>query len=246
MNRSLVLAATVLATVVVAAVLLAQQQSRGGGGGGVGGVGGVGIVMFSTPNIVPDYAWLAAHINKAYADRHGYAFEHHIRSDAFKVPQWEKVRVIRDALNRYDSVFWIDSDAVFNQHETSLDRWLDSPVDFLGCSDYPNGPYSINTGTLLVKSTPWSRQFFDLWWSMRRVPKYQKWANEQEALHDLILRNAYKCDGKMEILPCDEFNSSYNDIVHGKRRDTFVLHFMSMNSAIRRSELQAVRRRVGV
>lgn len=205
----------------------------------------VAVVMFSTPNIIPQYADLADRANRAYAARHGYTFKHHVRASSHQVPQWEKVRVIRDALKTHDAVFWIDSDAVFNQHDVPLDQWLESTADIVGCSDHPNGPYSINTGTLLVKSTPWSRKFFDLWWSMRSIPKYSKWANEQEALHDLILRNAYKCSTKIQIEPAHAFNSAHTSLATGDR-STFVLHFMAMSADSRRAELAAVCTRVGV
>jgi hypothetical protein len=205
------------------------------------------VVMFSTPNIIPQYAGLADRANRAYAARHGYDFQHHVRQSSHKVPQWEKVRVIRDALRTHDAVFWIDSDAAFNMHDVSLDRWLDSPADMVGCSDHPNGPYSINTGTLLVKSTPWSRQFFDLWWSMRSIPKYSRWANEQEALHDLILKDAYKCvsTDKIQIEVASAFNSAHESLARGDR-STFVLHFMAMSSDSRRAELGAVCARLGL
>ena len=207
---------------------------------------GVLVVMFSTPNIVPQYAGLAERANKAYAARHGYDFKHHVRPASHQIPQWEKVSVIREALQSHNTVFWIDSDAAFNQHDVPLDKWMASPADIVGCTDYPNGPYSINTGTLLVKSTPWSRKFFDLWWSMRTVPKYSQWANEQEALHDLILQDVHGCasSNKVQIEPARAFNSAFEDLAHGDR-STFVLHFMAMDSKYRRQELQALCTRVG-
>jgi hypothetical protein len=205
------------------------------------------VVMFSTPNIVPEYAGLADRANRAYAARHGYDFQHHVRASSHKVPQWEKVDVIRKALATHDVVFWIDSDAAFNRHDIPLDQWIQSPADMVGCSDHPNGPYSINTGTLLVKSTPWTKKFFALWWSMRFIPKYSQWANEQEALHDLILRNAYKCssNGKIQIEPAHAFNSAHESLAKGDR-STFVLHFMAMQAESRRAELEAVCARAGV
>lgn len=203
------------------------------------------VIMFSTPNIVDQYAGLAARVNLAYARRHGYAFEHIVKPSTTLMPQWEKVRVLRDALDSYEAVFWIDSDAAFNQHETSLERWLQSDADIVGCTDVPNGPYSINTGTLLVKRTPWTRMFLEVWWSMRQVPKYQQWAFEQEAMHDLILTDAMRCvtKGKIVMEPHDSFNSSFDEIVRDNRRDTFVLHFMACPAAYRQKELTDLCRR---
>ena len=203
------------------------------------------ILMFSTPNIVDEYAGHAATINEAYARRHGYAFVHVVRPAQHAIPQWEKVRLIKDHLPDYDAVFWIDSDAAFNRHDVSLDRWLDGPADFVGCTDVPNGPYKINCGTMLVKNTTWANEFLKTWWGMNGLPKYNKWANEQEALHDLLLSNVNGCADRVKIEAVDAFNSSYPDLARG-RRDTFVLHFMAMSATVRRTELAAVRERLGV
>lgn len=203
------------------------------------------ILMFSTPNIIDEYAGHASAINEAYAKRHGYAFVHVVQPARHAIPQWEKVRLIRDHLPKYDAVFWIDSDAAFNLHDISLARWLDSSADFVGCTDVPNGPYKINCGTMLVKNTAWANQFLRTWWDMNGLPKYNRWANEQEALHDLLKGNVHECTARVKIEAVDAFNSSYPDLARG-RRDTFVLHFMAMSAEVRRTELAALRDRLGL
>jgi hypothetical protein len=203
------------------------------------------ILMFSTPNIVDEYAGHAAAINEQYARRHGYSFLHLVQPSSHPIPQWEKVRLVRDHLPSYDAVFWIDSDAAFNQHDVSLDRWLSDPADIVGCTDVPNGPYKINCGTMLMKNTEWVRGFMTTWWSMCILPKYNKWANEQEALHDLLVGNVHGCANRVKIEAVDAFNSSYPELANG-RRDTFVLHFMAMPADVRRRELMAMRKRMGI
>ena len=205
------------------------------------------VLMFSTPNIVDEYAGIAARVNEAYAQRHGYDFKHVVGRSRHAIPQWEKVRLVRAHMASYDVVFWIDSDAVFNQHERSLDEWINDPADFVGCTDVPNGPYKINCGTLLVKTTPWTKKFVDAWWAKNGLPKYNTWANEQEALHDMITSDEQGCASarKVKIEAVDAFNSDRNQLVAGAR-DTFVLHFMAMTSDERRRELGAVAKKLGV
>lgn len=205
------------------------------------------VLMFSTPNIVNEYAGIAARVNEAYATRHGYDFKHVVGRSRHAIPQWEKVRLVQDRLPAYDAVFWIDSDAVFNQHDTSLDRWLDDPADLVGCTDVPNGHYKINCGTLLIKNTPWCRRFVDAWWAKNGLPKYNQWANEQEALHDMITNDELRCVSakKIKVEPVDAFNSNHAELAAGNH-DTFVLHFMAMTSGVRRRELDAVATRLGV
>ena len=198
------------------------------------------VVMFSTPNIVPLYAGVAARINQAYAARHGYTFRHHVYECPEAVPAWYKIFIVRRELERHAAVFWIDSDAAFNKHAHSLQKWLDAPEDMVACSDHPNGPYAINTGTMLVKSTPWSKAFFDEWWTKRLIPPYSNtFAYEQTAFHDMLQADFMGCTRRVRIEEASAFNSVYGELKAGKR-DTFVLHFMAYNSDDRRVLLQQV------
>ena len=190
------------------------------------------IVMYSTPNIV-EYSALAARINQRYASEHGYDFVHHVASENVELPMWDKVGAIREVLTRYDAVFFIDSDAIFNDHGKALDFLLKDKADFAACSDHPNGPYLANAGTLFIRNTPWSRELIDSWWAMRRDPTYHSWAFEQSALDTLLRADT---SGRLRIYPATEFNSIAHEITEG-RRDTFVLHFMGTSSEYRRSEL---------
>lgn len=198
--------------------------------------------MFSTPNIL-NYAGWAARANLEYAKRHGYAFKHIVGASRERVPVWDKVQLLREAIEEYPAVFWIDSDAAVSQQHISLDRWLQSDHDFWGCSDHPNGPSAINTGVMLAKSTPWAKRFLDDWWSMRSYSKYQQFAFEQQALNDLIAANHLGCSSRIGIEPAEAFNSVWSDILHGKQ-DTFVLHYMTMTSDTRATKLECLCKRV--
>jgi len=202
------------------------------------------ILMFSTPNLLPQYAQLASDINEAYARRHGYAFKHFVAESPDVKPTWQKVAKLRELLDQYRVVMWMDSDAAFNDHATSLDRWIQNPSDLIGCSDHPNGPYAINCGVVIVKSTPWAKAFLETWWDMRTLPRYaEEWAFEQSAMHDLIRENAMGCTDRIHIEPATAFNSIWAEIQDG-RRDTFVLHFMAMSADERKHELLALRDRL--
>lgn len=211
------------------------------------GRGSVCVLMYSTPNVIPEYAGIAATINEAYAKRHGYAFRHVIRENTTGlVPAWNRVWLIREALDDFDAVFYIDGDAAFNVHHKPLDEFLRMPADFVGCSDNTQGTDVINGGALLIKSSPWSKRFVDAWWTLRHVPKFKSFFSyEQAALSHMLRNNTCGCDTKVQVLRADAFNSSYADIMRG-RRDTFVLHFMAMDAATRREELTKIATRLGL
>ncbi len=201
------------------------------------------ILMFSTPNIL-EYAKYSARVNAAYARRHGYDFRHVVGPSPHPTPAWYKVRLLREALDTHDVAFFIDSDAVFNRMHESLDGFLAHDADLMGCTDSPNGPYHINCGTLLARSTPWAKGFLDAWWGLRDEPKYNKWAFEQQALHDLIDADAHGCQAhaKVKVFPVDAFNSNISDLLgHANgARQAFVMHFMSTGADVRKRELKAV------
>ena len=146
------------------------------------------VIMYSTPNIM-EYAGLAEKINRAYCDRHGYAFKHVIgdQGDTSMRPVWKKAFLVRDEIRNFDAVFWIDSDAFFNDHSKPLP--LDGDEDFLVSSDFPNGPSLVNTGAFLMKSTAFGRDFMDKWCRMMTKvgsPYNNKFPFEQGACEDLI------------------------------------------------------------
>lgn len=203
----------------------------------------VHIVMFSTPNIVEQFAGLAADINEMYARRHGYSFSHQIEDmepwDRASMV-WKMVDVIEEGLKRddVDAVFYIDSDAVFYRQQQSLDWLFDIPGEIIGCSDVPNGPNYINTGTLFVRNTPTAKNLIKKWKAMRWHPKYQEFPYEQLALEDLA-----KTEKQITALPAKEFNSVIAEVYAGQR-DTFVLHLMATSAEDRRTEFQAIRQKL--
>lgn len=190
------------------------------------------VLMFSTSQIL-GYAKLSSFINHLYAKRHGYDFEHVIDDNRVGRPVWQKVFLTKERLPAYDAVFWIDSDAIFNTQDTPLDEWLDSPYDFIISSDFPNGPSIANTGTFLVKNTPFGRDLMDRWAAMVDEGTYNlKFPFEQGALEDL-LRRLGKDSAHTKILPAEELNSIFADVSRGHFK-TFVMHLMALPADYRK------------
>ena len=195
------------------------------------------VVMFSTSHIM-GYARLAAKINEMYARRHGYHFEHVVDDTLPGRPVWQKVFLVRDRLPQYSAVFWIDSDAIFNDHEMTLDKWLNAPAEFLVCSDFPNGPSLVNTGTFLAKNTTFTKDLMSRWAAMVDQGTYNtKFPFEQGALEDVI-RKLGTDAGKVQVLPAEEFNSVFGDVSRGQFK-TFVMHLMALPHYYRRKVFTA-------
>lgn len=202
------------------------------------------IVMFSTPNIVEQYAGLAAEINQMYATRHGYDFEH-VVDDVDPIGDrtemvWRMVDVLDRALRdvTVDGVFYIDSDAVFQNHDKPLDWLFDIPEGHIvGSSDVPNGRNYINTGAVFVRNTPRGKALMTAWKAMKKLPAYRVFPYEQQALEDLAKAEAYK---GIVSFPAETLNSIKSNVDAG-RRDTFILHMMAARPDQRAAEFRALR-----
>ena len=193
------------------------------------------IVMFSTSNIVAGYAGLAATVNERYARRHGYDFLHVVKPpmETRWETMWAKVATLREVLaeGRHDALFFLDSDAIFNRQEVSLDFLLRGPWDLAGCSDAP-GADAINAGTLFLRCTPWTAAFVDAWWGLRH--EYTEFTYEQKALTHLVGRAD---PGRVRIFPGRAFNSVIHDWTDESRRlGNFVLHMMATSDADREAQ----------
>ena len=125
---------------------------------------------------------------EAFAERHGYDLVLHTELVApERPPAWNKIRLVRDLLDRYEEVLWIDSDAIFVDISKDIadvmrpgkdlylveHRWWANP-DWRGA----------NTGVFLVRATDWSRDFLDQVWQRDQYIEHPWWENA--AVLDLL------------------------------------------------------------
>ncbi len=196
------------------------------------------ILMYSTADIVERYAGAAAKINRKYALRHGYKFRHVIdttNETKRKNIMWRRVQLIKDSLRDADVILYIDSDAVINYQNRSLDWLIQGDGDIIACSDKGNGPSVANAGVLLIKSTPMSIKLLDEWWSLRNNIEYEVFPYEQRAFGTVAIKHP----NSIKIHASDEFNSIWWALKQGKR-DTFVLHFMAYDDCDRAKEIDKI------
>ena len=127
---------------------------------------------------------LASNTFRDYATRHGYEFVVGDNQAGGRPAAWGKVLLIRDLLDRYDEVLWIDSDAII----------LDGIVDIAG--DVPEGAFQamarprnpdgqrmLNTGVWYLRGER-AKEFLDLVWQQDQWIDHVWW--EQRAVLDLL------------------------------------------------------------
>lgn len=103
---------------------------------------------------------------KEYCDKWGYEYIHATKNKNGTSPYWFKVFLVQELIlsNKYDYVFWLDSDTIINNFNIDLGKdilYLYNSDIFLA-SD--NTSYDVsNSGLFIVRNSEMGRQFLDDW-----------------------------------------------------------------------------------
>ena len=176
----------------------------------------VSFVSYATENI-RDYAAYSLSINAAYCHAHNYEFR--ILDDQSPGSQqydhrdqrWNKVRILLDALEGWASdrefVVWLDADLVVLDHDFRIDTLLAQATaeqDILVCEDpEPAEIFSIvNTGSVIVRNTQWSRDFLRRWWG-----NLSDRAGWDQHVFTTMYQESAAVREKVHLLPADAFNT---------------------------------------
>lgn len=189
------------------------------------------ICMSYTDNI-KSYSSITEEINKKYALKNGYDFKVFSHKMSDRAPQWCKISVINEllSLNKYEYLFWIDSDAFFNKHDIKLENIINNDKDkeIIICDDNKNSgrKNTINTGTMFVKCSEWSKEFFKSIWNYKGKYLYDPF-HEQKIMEDFIFEKIMDSHLKIGVKPANLFNSEYALLEDSAIKNNFIIHVMS-------------------
>lgn len=207
----------------------------------------IGIVTVHTENI-GQYANITGERNRLYAQRHDYGF--HIETnviDKSRMPHWSKIHAVLLHLCEYDFVFWVDADAMFYDQHVRIEDvvpvgdvekhiWLQHHSQ-----DFPSSIRKelFDTGTVLFRSSPWTRQFLLEWYF---YPPCQ----DPEILNyteQYCFSEAYKADfmdlqTKTAALRSKELNN--HQVPGPSEKGLFILHLSGQADAQRADYLREV------
>ena len=195
------------------------------------------VCMSYTENI-KEYSQIAEKINSIYVKRHGYDLRIFSEKMTDRAIQWCKIKVINILLNenKYDYIFWIDSDAYFNNHRIKLEDIIKTTdKNIIICEDNVNSgrKYTVNSGTIFVKCNDWSKKFLDLLWNYKGKYLYD-YFHEQTMIENFIKENIMNCQNHIEIKASRTFNSEINIQLNEKSLDNnFIIHLMSKDKKFR-------------
>jgi hypothetical protein len=144
----------------------------------------IGIITYAVnadPNI--NYVELLSCLlnkNKEYCKRHNYDFLFCGEEcfDQSRPPSVSKLIAIKNNLNNYDFLLWIDADAAIVNPELRLEELfephLDCGNDLIITRDAAN---NINAGVFLLRNCAWSYALIDKLWNMAEFLNHPWWEN---------------------------------------------------------------------
>lgn len=117
-----------------------------------------------------------------YAQRYGWdvvlSTEEELAGE--RPPAWAKVPLIKQLLDDYDLVWWIDADAIIVDPSVPIDDQLEPDKDlYLVEHTWDSGMpvYAANTGVMLFRSTEWSHTLLDEVWALEKYTWHKIWEN---------------------------------------------------------------------
>lgn len=186
----------------------------------------IGILILNSPNI-SNYAHSATLINYLYSTKYNYDFiveRCPLKEDLSKNYMWDgkysylfvwsKSSLIKKHLINYDYIFFIDSDAIFTDHNNSIEYFIDNNFSNNTCLLLSNdcltkyycfNENKLNTGVIVAKNTDITFEILDKWIEAPNTEICNEWKfkhpREQECLN--ILKNKFYND-KIKII--DNYN----------------------------------------
>jgi glycosyl transferase family (putative galactosyltransferase) len=130
---------------------------------------------------------------RAYARDHGYELVTSTEADVGRPPAWAKVALLRELIEAFDLVLWIDADAVIVDGRADIARELE-PDRHLALVRHRHLDQLVpNTGVMLVRSGEPSRALLERVWSNTRYVDHPWWENA--ALLDVL---GYRLPGSLD------------------------------------------------
>lgn len=149
--------------------------------------------------------------------------------DKNRKTHWSKVIALSNHLEEYDWLFWLDSDALIMNTDIRLESLIDDQFDLIiarDCNGY------VNTGSFLIKNSPWSKEFLVQWYDEKYKNGFGRF-QDNGAFIDLYDNSSDIRDHIKVVLPPRVMNSYLGckykmDGVY--QPGDFILHFAGLRS----------------
>lgn len=113
-----------------------------------------------------------------YARRHGYELD--LRTHAPDGPRptpWKKVPILREAVERYELVVWLDADVVIVDGRADIADELEDGRFLYLAEHRKDGSRMPNTGVMMMRGGEQAARFLDELWALDRYTNHMWWEN---------------------------------------------------------------------
>jgi len=124
---------------------------------------------------------IAAPTLVAFGERHGWDVVLSTEEDLCqgRPAPWAKIPLIRQLLEEYDLVWWIDADAIIVDASKDVRDEMAEDKDLFLVEHLFEWPHqhAANTGVMVWRSTDWSRDLLDATWANEKYTYHYAWEN---------------------------------------------------------------------
>jgi hypothetical protein len=121
---------------------------------------------------------LARQTIEPYARRHGYDLRLHSEVvDSSRPAPWSKIKILRDLVERYELVVWLDADLVIVDARVDLASELEEGK-LLYLVEHRGRDWQMpNTGVMMLRGGAEAAAFLDAVWELRQHVNHRWWEN---------------------------------------------------------------------
>lgn len=203
----------------------------------------IAVITLGTKNI-SEYSRYSFDINKAYCEKHGYTYiQYNDIIDSSRPPAWSKILAIKNHIDAFDWLMWIDADAIFYNHDIRIEERIDEQFNLIiskGCGDtwgdvnIPDNA-NLNTGVFLIRGkVKWSVDLLNNIYGRTNRLNHRWWENQ--AFSDIYLENKLEINGKIKVVDQHLLNG-YENTLYGYfdfHHEQYTLHWAGMNEEDRK------------
>jgi len=178
----------------------------------MGGIMRIAVLTLYTPNI-SNYADITTSIHEQYCEHNDYTYIKYTDTlDASRPPSWSKILALKNNMDDFDWILWIDADTLINNHDIRIESLIDENYNIVMCGDTT---FVLNCGVMLIKCCKENKLFLDKIYNMTQFINSGIW--EQEAIITYYKRHRQQ----FKLIPQQKLNSYMNNI----NQDGFIMHF---------------------
>jgi hypothetical protein len=197
------------------------------------------VITLGTKNIL-NYSKYIFDINRAYCEKNGYTYiQYNDTLDKNRPVPWSKIIAVKNHLDIFDWIMWIDADAMFFNHDIRIEDRIDDSYNLIigkSCGDtwidnQSDDFVNINTGCFLIRGKcSWSHYLLDELYSRDDCLKNKWWENY--ALMQVFLENNYLINNKIKIIEQELINGYENRLYDyfSYSSEQFILHYAGVST----------------